>query len=269
MDEKSLALIGKAAAGGLPGNNPSRPLLRIANLPHYPRCWSGQNGEPLRAAGAGSARARGGGQPLLPRHRDNQGRKEGVLAAPEQHVSRAVAHGGRHIQSSVAIEIGHGQGVGSQAGTDGGSDDDGGDGGASILTLFLETAILVDDARQFSSDSEVPLARKLTRDAARQMAAARKSFRGGRPLKPKPCPRCGTPCASAVEAAAHCVGPEWRKRAKVARLVAKQQRRAAEDRGQEYPKMIYHPTKPAVVVNSAQEEAEIREEWGDDSVLKP
>jgi hypothetical protein len=36
------------------------------------------------------------------------------------------------------------------------------------------------------------------------MAAARKSFRGGRPVKLKPCPRCGTPCSSAVQAA-----PRW------------------------------------------------------------
>ena len=50
------------------------------------------------------------------------------------------------------------------------------------------------------------MARKLTRRVARAMAAARKSFRGGRPVQPKPCPRCGAPCASTVQAAAHCVG---------------------------------------------------------------
>ncbi len=128
--------------------------------------------------------------------------------------------------------------------------------------------MLVGDARLHPSGREVHLARKLTPRAARQMAAARKSFRGGRPLQPRPCPRCGTPCDSAVLAAAHCVGPERRKRATVARLVAQQQRRAAEGEGQEYPKMKYHRTKPAVIVNSAEEEAELGEEWDDPSVFK-
>ena len=73
--------------------------------------------------------------------------------------------------------------------------------------LLFETAMLMTDVRECPPDREVPMARKLTRRAARQMAAARKSFRGGRPVQPKPCPRCGTPCASAVQAAAHCVGP--------------------------------------------------------------
>jgi hypothetical protein len=100
------------------------------------------------------------------------------------------------------------------------------------------------------------------------MAAARKNFRGGRPRKPKPCPRCGTPCASTLEAAAHCVGPDWQKRVKVARLRAQAKRRAAAGEGQEYPKMMYHRTEPPVTVNSAEEEAELGEEWGDASVLK-
>ena len=58
-------------------------------------------------------------------------------------------------------------------------------GAASVSALALlephrqlfETAMLVADDLQCVVDSEVPLARKLTRRAARQMAAARKSFR--------------------------------------------------------------------------------------------
>ena len=46
--------------------------------------------------------------------------------------------------------------------------------------------------------------RKLTTRAARKMAAARKVYRGGRPRKPTPCPKCGSPCESARRAQAHC-----------------------------------------------------------------
>jgi len=50
------------------------------------------------------------------------------------------------------------------------------------------------------------MARKLIPQEARQMAARRKQFRGGRPLQPRSCPRCGTHYGSATQAAAHCVG---------------------------------------------------------------
>ena len=72
------------------------------------------------------------------------------------------------------------------------------------------------------------MARKLTRCAAREMLAARKSFHDGRPFQPKPCPRCGTPCASTVQASAHCVRPAVRDRQRVARLVAVRRQRSAE-----------------------------------------
>ena len=102
------------------------------------------------------------------------------------------------------------------------------------------------------------MARKLTRRAARQMAAARKSFRGGRPVTPKPCPRCGAPCASAVQAAAHCVGPAVRER-----QVAARRQRSAESLKRVYPRWMYHRTKPAVIVKSQQEEAALGEGWAD------
>ena len=35
------------------------------------------------------------------------------------------------------------------------------------------------------------MARKLTKRAAREMAAARKNFKGGRPRIMRPCPNCG------------------------------------------------------------------------------
>jgi len=46
--------------------------------------------------------------------------------------------------------------------------------------------------------------RTLTSRAARKMAAARKTYAGGRPRIPTPCPKCGRPCASARKAQAHC-----------------------------------------------------------------
>jgi len=46
--------------------------------------------------------------------------------------------------------------------------------------------------------------RKLTTRAARKMAGARKHFRGGRPRKPTPCPKCGAACPSARAALGHC-----------------------------------------------------------------
>ena len=110
--------------------------------------------------------------------------------------------------------------------------------------------------------ARVCLARKLTRRAARQMAAARKSFRGGRPLQPRPCPRCGTPCASAVQAAAHCVGPAVRDRQRAA-LVAARLQRSAEDLKRDFPRWKYHATEPAVIVEDPQAEADLGEEWTD------
>ena len=105
--------------------------------------------------------------------------------------------------------------------------------------------------------------RKLTPRAARQMAAARESFRGGRPAKPKSCPRCGTPCASAVQAAAHCVGPAVRERQEAARLVRSRAQRSPEQSKRAYPRWKYHRTEPAVVVKDPQAEADLGEGWAD------
>ena len=58
-----------------------------------------------------------------------------------------------------------------------------------VHRLLFETAMLVTDVAKCPPDREVPMARNLTRRAARQMAAKRKSFRGGRPVTPKPSPR--------------------------------------------------------------------------------
>ena len=132
-----------------------------------------------------------------------------------------------------------------------------------LHTLLVETAMLVTEARERPPDREVLMARKLTRRAARQMAAARKSFRGGRPVTPKLCPRCGTPCASAVQAAAHCVGPAVRERKEAARLVAARPARSAESAKRVYPSWRYHRTKPAVTVGDPQAEAELGEGWAD------
>ena len=107
------------------------------------------------------------------------------------------------------------------------------------------------------------MARKLTRRAAREMAAARKSFRGGRPVQPKPCPRCGAACASAVQAAAHCVGPAVRERQEAARLVAARRLRSPEDLKRAYPRWKYHRTLPAVIVEDPEAEADLGEGWAD------
>ena len=130
-------------------------------------------------------------------------------------------------------------------------------------TLLFETAMLVADVPQCVADRAVSMARNLTRRAARQMAAARKSFRGGRPVTPKLCPRCGTPCASAVQAAAHCVGPAVRERKEAARLAAARPARSAESVKRVYPSWRYHRTKPAVTVGDPQAEAELGEGWAD------
>ncbi len=107
------------------------------------------------------------------------------------------------------------------------------------------------------------MARKLTRRAAQQMAAARTSFRGGRPVQPKPCPRCGTPCASAVQAAAHCVGPAVQEREAAGRRLAARPQRSPQDLKREYPKWRYHRTEPAVIVEDPQAEADLGEGWAD------
>ena len=107
------------------------------------------------------------------------------------------------------------------------------------------------------------MARKLTRRAARQMAAARKSFRGGRPVQTKSCPRCGAACASAVQAAAHCVGPAVRERQEAARLAAARPARSAVSVKRVYPSWRYHRTKSAVIVENPQAEAELGEGWAD------
>ena len=104
------------------------------------------------------------------------------------------------------------------------------------------------------------MARKLTQLEASQMAARRKRFRGGRPLTPRRCPRCGAPCASATQAAAHCVGRDAQ---------ATPQPAVSAPRGSPvklqpvYPRWKYHPTKRPVIVGDAQAEAALGEGWGD------
>ena len=44
-------------------------------------------------------------------------------------------------------------------------------------------------------------------DAARALQALRRNKRGGRPVKPSWCPRCGAPVASRKLATAHCRKP--------------------------------------------------------------
>jgi hypothetical protein len=105
------------------------------------------------------------------------------------------------------------------------------------------------------------LARKLTQQEARQMAARRKRFRGGRPLKPRPYPLCDAPCTSTTQAAAHCVGRN--APATVRPVAVPPQGSQAVNPQQEYPKWKYHPTKEAVVVSDAQAEAALGEGWGD------
>ncbi len=46
--------------------------------------------------------------------------------------------------------------------------------------------------------------RTLKRKTAREMAAARKTHRGGRPAKPSLCKRCGAACPSVGHALVHC-----------------------------------------------------------------
>jgi hypothetical protein len=46
--------------------------------------------------------------------------------------------------------------------------------------------------------------RKLTKSAARKMAAARKTCAGGRPRKETPCRKCGATCASETLSRVHC-----------------------------------------------------------------
>ena len=101
------------------------------------------------------------------------------------------------------------------------------------------------------------------------MAASRKSFRGGRPLKPRPCPHCGAPCASAVQAAAHCVGHP------VGDLAAERPHAALPQLSpqtlrKQFPKWKYHRTEPAVIVDNPQAEADLGEGWADSpAVFEP
>lgn len=44
-------------------------------------------------------------------------------------------------------------------------------------------------------------------DAAKVLQALRRNKRGGRPVKPSWCPRCGAQCASRKLATAHCRKP--------------------------------------------------------------
>ncbi len=98
------------------------------------------------------------------------------------------------------------------------------------------------------------------------MAAARKSFRGGRPLKPKPCPHCGASCRSATEAAAHCVGRSVRNREAAETPAAALPQVSPLLPSQQYPTWKYHPTKRAVIVKDAQAEVALGEGWTDSPV---
>ena len=94
------------------------------------------------------------------------------------------------------------------------------------------------------------MARKLTRKEAREMAARRKRFGGGRPLQPRACPQCRTPYASATQAAAHCVGRS--AQAKMRPAAVPPQGSPSVNPQQEYPKWKYHPNRRAVTVKDAQ-----------------
>jgi len=113
--------------------------------------------------------------------------------------------------------------------------------------LFLETAMLATDARSMPTRSRGLLGAQTNSPRARQMAARAKSFRGGRPLQPTLCPRCGTPCASAVQAAAHCVGPAVGDRERT----AARSQRSIEDLKRDFPRWKYHATEPAVIVEKS------------------
>ena len=82
-------------------------------------------------------------------------------------------------------------------------------------------------------------------------------------VTPKPRPRYGTPCASAVQAAAHCVEPAVRERERAARLAATRPPRSVESAKRIYPTWRYHRTQPAVIVRSPLEEAALGEGWAD------
>jgi hypothetical protein len=124
--------------------------------------------------------------------------------------------------------------------------------------LLLETAIML----QLTPQGGL-LARKLTRQEARQMAAARKSFGGGRPVKSAPCLRCGTPCDSAIQAAAHCVGPVRRDREAAERARTAAAKYSPETFKQQYPRWKYHASGKAVIVNDPEAESALGEGWAD------
>ena len=71
------------------------------------------------------------------------------------------------------------------------------------------------------------------------MAARRKWFRDGRLVQPRSCPRCGTPCASATQAAAHCVG----RNAPAMLPSAAAPPQGSPSGKVHYPKWKYHATK--------------------------
>ena len=105
------------------------------------------------------------------------------------------------------------------------------------------------------------LARKLSQQEAIQLAARRKRFRGGRPPQPRSCPRCGTPCASATQAAAHCVGRNVP--AAVASVAAPLPGSPSPKALTVYPRWKYHRKKGGVVVNNVQAEEALGEGWSD------
>ena len=106
------------------------------------------------------------------------------------------------------------------------------------------------------------MAHKLTPDAAREIVTARKTFRGGRPCKPQACPRCGAPCDSATQAAAHCMAPAVRDREAAARRAAIR-KYTPEMLRKKFPGWRYHRTAPAIIVNSPEEEAALGEGWAE------
>ena len=105
---------------------------------------------------------------------------------------------------------------------------------------ILKTAMVGFDVFESVSDDGESVAQKLTTETAREMAAARRDFRGGRPVRPRKCPRCGMACASTSHALAHCVG-----------------------RKPEYPRVKYHATKPPVVVANREAERALGKGWAD------
>ena len=59
------------------------------------------------------------------------------------------------------------------------------------------------------------------------------------------------------------MGPAVRERQEAVQLVAARRQRSPESLKRVYPRWMYHRTKPAVIVKSQQEEAELGEGWAD------